>query len=85
MPNTGIGWELLIVRKSVQERMSTDKNGRKRKCRRTIGTSSLFHDGKAVTGMTGFTAEAKGPGNNFRENNGKRIEAKRSRSRCRTA
>lgn len=77
MPIVGTGWEILIVRKSVQERIITDKNGVKRRYRRTIGTYKVYHDGTQVPGLAGTTAEARGPGENTKKDNGKRIEAGR--------
>jgi hypothetical protein len=69
MPITGQGWELHIVRESVQRRAS---DGR----RRTVGRYQVYHDGVAQTGadMQGMTAESKGPGANEPADNGKRVE-----------
>jgi hypothetical protein len=72
MPISGQGWELHIIRESVQRRGS---DGR----RRTVGRYQVFHDGVAQTGdgMKGMTAESKGPGANKPAKNGKRVEAGR--------
>jgi hypothetical protein len=72
MPISGQGWELHIVRGTVQRRAS---DGR----RRTVGRYQIFHDGVAQTGdgMKGTTAESKGPGANKPAGNGKRLEAGR--------
>lgn len=69
MPISSQGWELHIVRESVQRRPS---DGR----RRTVGRYQVYHDGVAQTGMDlqGMTAEAKGPGANAPPDNGKRVE-----------
>lgn len=68
MPITGQGWELHIQRQSVQKLGSR---------RRTIGTYQVYHNGVAVAGLSGVTAESKGPGDNSVAENGKRVEAKR--------
>lgn len=69
MPISGQGWEMLIVRKSEQRR-STD--GRVR----TVGRYQVYHNGRAQSGsgMTGATAESRGPGANRPQGNGRRIE-----------
>jgi hypothetical protein len=69
MPISGEGWELHIVRETVQRRPS---DGR----RRTIGRYQVYRDGVAQpgAGLSGTTAEAKGPGANIPKDNGKRIE-----------
>jgi hypothetical protein len=67
MPIKGEGWEFHVVRKSVQKRASDGK-------KRTIGTYAVFHDGKPVPGLSGTTAESRGPGDNQVPGNGKRIE-----------
>jgi hypothetical protein len=69
MPISGQGWELHIVRESEQHRPSEGR-------RRTVGRYQVFHDGVAQTGpgLSGVTAESKGPGANEPINNGKRIE-----------
>lgn len=67
MPISGQGWELLIVRNSVQRRTSDGK-------KRTVGTYEVFHDGQLVADLSGVTAEARGPGDNSVAENGKRIE-----------
>jgi hypothetical protein len=58
MPITGRGWEVLIERNATQHRAS----GKARI--RTVGTYQVFHDGVAVPGLAGMTAESKGPGSN---------------------
>lgn len=68
MPITGTGWEMHIVRKSVQRRGGSI---------RTVGTYKVFHDGKAVTGLSGMVAESPGPGDNSKTGNKRRIEAGR--------
>jgi hypothetical protein len=70
MPISGSGWELHVVRKSVQQRPTgTTKT-------RTVGKYQVYHDGVAQTGasLSGTIAEAKGPGKNRPVNNGFRIE-----------
>ena len=57
MPIAGHGWEMLIVRTGTQRRPSDGKL-------RTIGTYQVYHDGKAVAGLAGTTAESRGPGSN---------------------
>jgi len=71
MPISGEGWELLVVRETEQLRAG----GR----RRTVGKYQVYHDGVAQTGpgLSGTTAESKGPGANEPEDNGKRVEAGR--------
>lgn len=68
MAISGQGWELLISRQSTQRRASDGKV-------RTIGTYQVFHDGQAVAGLSGVTAESRGPGDNSVAQNGKRVEA----------
>lgn len=68
MPITGQGWEIHIKRESTQRRASDGKV-------RTIGTYQVFHNGRAVSGLSGVTAESRGPGNNSVARNGKRVEA----------
>jgi hypothetical protein len=65
MPITGTGWEMHIVRKSEQTR-----GGR----RRTAGTYKVFHNGNAVAGLSGTVAETRGPGDNSRPGNKRRIK-----------
>jgi len=65
MPITGKGWELHIVRKNEQAR---DRR------RRTVGTYKVFHDGRAVAGLSGTVAETRGPGDNSTPGNNRRIE-----------
>ena len=55
MPISKQGWEILIVRTGTQRRPSDGKV-------RTIGTYQVYHDGKAVPGLAGMTAEPRGPG-----------------------
>ena len=69
MTISGQGWELHIVRQSVQER----SHGKQRQ--RTIGTYQVFHNGEAVPELSGVTAESPGPGDNSKAENGKRVEA----------
>lgn len=57
MPITGSGWEILIRRTGTQRRASDGKV-------RTIGIYQVFHDGSAVAGLAGMTAESRGPGSN---------------------
>lgn len=66
MPIQGAGWELHVVRKSMQSR-----RGRFR----TIGTYQVFHDGNPQPGLSGTSVETKGPGDNSHEGNGRRVEA----------
>jgi hypothetical protein len=68
MPIQKSGWELLITR------LREDKRNAKR---RTVGQYQVFHDGKAVLGLAGMCAETRGPGDNSRAGNHKRIEAGR--------
>lgn len=72
MPITGNGFEIHIVRHSVQ----SAKIGAVTRTR-TVGTYQVFRDGQPVTGLSGTTAEAKGPGDNSQAENGKRVEAGR--------
>jgi hypothetical protein len=67
MEIAGEGWEILVRRTSTQRRPSDGKV-------RTIGTYQVFHDGNPVTGLSGVTAESRGPGDNSVAQNGKRIE-----------
>jgi hypothetical protein len=66
MPIRGFGWEIHIVRKSVQSR-----RGRLR----TVGTYQVFHNGTAQARLAGTSVEAKGKGDNSVEGNGRRVEA----------
>jgi hypothetical protein len=68
MTISGQGWELHIVRQSVQERASDGKQ-------RTIGQYQVFHDGQPASGLSGVTVESRGPGDNSEAENGKRVEA----------
>ena len=63
----GKGWELLIIRKDVQQR-----RGRLR----TVGTYQVFHDGDVQDQLSGTSVETKGPGDNQVQGNGRRLEAK---------
>jgi hypothetical protein len=67
MPIQGQGWEFHLVRNSVQRRASDGK-------KRTIGRYQVFHNGAAMPGLAGVTAESHGPGDNSVAQNGKRIE-----------
>lgn len=68
MPITGQGWEIHINRQTTQRRASDGKV-------RTIGKYQVFHNGQPVSGLSGVTAESRGPGNNSVAQNGKRVEA----------
>lgn len=72
MPISGEGWELYIVRRTEQRRTADGK-------RRTVGQYQVYHDGVAQTGtgMSGATAESRGPGANTPAENGRRVEAGR--------
>ena len=59
-------WELRIVRTEEQTR-----NAR----RRTVGRYQVLHNGNPVAGLSGATAETKGPGANAPEGNNRCIEA----------
>jgi hypothetical protein len=59
-------WEIRIMRSAQQS------NGAKT---RTIGTYQVYHDDEAAPGLSGVTAEAEGPGDNSKKDNGKRIAA----------
>ena len=65
MAITGSGWELLIIRKTEQNR-----RGRIR----TIGTYQVYRNGSAVEHLSGTSVETKGPGDNRVAGNGRRIE-----------
>lgn len=69
MPITGVGWEMHIVRATVQHHANDGRI-------RTVGTYQVFHDGTAQDGpdMKGTIAESRGPGANQPAGNGKRIE-----------
>jgi hypothetical protein len=58
MPISGHGWELLIQRRAVQQGATRA---------RTVGTYQVFHDGIAVAGLAGTTAESEGPSSNTRK------------------
>ncbi|MER9251127.1 hypothetical protein NKI59_04840 [Mesorhizobium sp. M0598] len=66
MPIAGLGWELHIIRLSVQQRQ-----GRKR----TVGKYQIYHNGISQKNLEGTAVEAKGPGDNKVAGNGRRIEA----------
>jgi hypothetical protein len=68
MPIQNSGWELLISRLREDNR-----NGR----RRTVGRYQVFHDGVAIPALTGMCAETRGPGDNSKVGNNRRIEAGR--------
>jgi hypothetical protein len=70
MPIDGVGWEVLVVRSHTQQRASDGKI-------RTVGSYRVYRDGAEVDGLSGVTAEAKGPGDNSEADNGRRIEAGR--------
>jgi len=57
MPIAGRGWEILVKRTGTQRRASDGKM-------RTVGTYQVFHHGGPVAGLTGMTAESRGPGSN---------------------
>jgi len=61
-------WVIRITRQSVQKRASDGKP-------RTVGVYQVFHDGKPVQGLSGMTAESKGPSSN--DTKGVRIKAGR--------
>jgi len=68
MPILETGWELLITR--IRE----DNRGVRR---RTVGRYQVFHNGDPVRGLSGACAETRGPGDNSKRNNNRRIEAGR--------
>jgi hypothetical protein len=68
MPIQKAGWELLITRLREDNR-----DGR----RRTVGQYQVFHDGAAVASLSGMCAETRGPGDNSKPGNNRRIEAGR--------
>jgi hypothetical protein len=68
MPIQKSGWELLVTRIRVDNR-----NGK----RRTIGKYEVFHDGSLVSGLSGMCAETRGPGDNSKVGNNRRIESGR--------
>ena len=65
MPITGAGWEILVER--VKEERRDNRI-------RTRGKYQVFRDGVLVAGLGGSCVEARGPGDNSEEDNGKRIE-----------
>src|SRR4051794_26693792 len=69
MPISGTGWEIHLMRDSVQIRASDGK-------RRTVGRYQIFHDGVAQAGpdMSGAFAGTRGPGDNSAAGNNRRIE-----------
>lgn len=73
MPIKGEGWEFHIVRSKEQARASDGK-------RRTVGTYTVFHNGVAQNGdLSGAVAETRGPGDNKKAGNNRRVEAGRYR------
>jgi hypothetical protein len=62
----GRGWELYIQRHTQQVRNERI---------RTVGSYTVFHDGLAQSLLSGTSVETKGPGDNSRPGNGRRIEA----------
>jgi hypothetical protein len=69
MPISNTGWEFYIVRTYEQRRPSDGKI-------RTVGTYEVFHDGIKQTGagLSGTVAETRGPGDNSKPKNNRRIE-----------
>jgi hypothetical protein len=63
---TGKGWELHIERHAEQARADR---------KRTVGTYTVYHDGEAQPRLSGTSVETKGPGDNSRPGNGRRIVA----------
>lgn len=61
-------WVIRITRQAVQKRPSDGKA-------RTVGAYQVFHDGQPVQGLSGMTAESKGPSSNVVK--GVRIKAGR--------
>ena len=61
-------WVIRITRQSVQKRASDGKM-------RTVGVYQVFHDGQPVQGLSGQTAESRGPSSNITK--GVRIKAGR--------
>ncbi len=68
MARSNKGWELHIIRERTQKRASDGKV-------RTIGKYQVYHDGVAVAGLAGVTAESRGPGDNSVAQNGRRVQA----------
>jgi hypothetical protein len=68
MPIERAGWELLVTRQREDRR-----NGR----RRTVGRYQVYHNGRPVAGLSGMCAETRGPGDNSKQGNNRRIEAGR--------
>ena len=60
------GWELRVERLAEQARGEL---------RRTIGRYSVLHEGVPCPGLSGWSVEAPGPGDNRTPDNGLRIEA----------
>lgn len=52
-----VEWVIRITRQTVQKRPSDGKP-------RTVGVYQVFHDGQPVPGLSGQTAESKGPSSN---------------------
>lgn len=65
MTINGVGWGIHITRQRE------DRWGHRR---RTVGTYRVYHDGAPVAHLAGSCAETRGPGDNSRENNGRRVE-----------
>jgi hypothetical protein len=59
-------WELRLVRSGEQTRGAN---------RRTVGRYQVFHDNVAVPGLSGATAETRGPGANRPRGNNRCVEA----------
>src|SRR5262245_33726344 len=51
------GWTLLVQRLRTERRASKNFS-------RTVGTYQVFRDGQPVAGLTGWTVEREGPGDN---------------------
>jgi hypothetical protein len=70
MPITGTGWELHMIRTAEQRKW----NDRYRI--RTVGRYQVYHDGTPQNRryMRGMFAETRGPGDNSRPGNNRRIE-----------
>jgi hypothetical protein len=68
MPIQNAGWELLITRLREDNR-----SGR----RRTVSQYQVFHKGIPVADLAGMCAETRGPGDNSKQGNNRRIEAGR--------
>jgi hypothetical protein len=66
----GTGWELLVTR------LREDRRGTNR---RTVGRYQVYHDGKPVAALSGMCVETRGPGDNSKADNNRRIEARARR------